>query len=97
MGAAAYIATRCKCGAPSSIYRPENPENQYLVTLRKPWIVDHQQYLASPYGHTVNIDAIDNKSSPKSFGKSTSLPLHRRMHSPTMCASCSLSSKSTPS
>jgi len=31
-----------------------------------------------------------DKSSPKSFGKSVSLPLHQRMHSPTACASCSL-------
>ena len=31
-----------------------------------------------------------NKSSPKSFGKSASLFLRRRMHSPTACASCSL-------
>jgi len=30
-----------------------------------------------------------NKSSPKSFGKSMSLPPRRRMHSPTACASCS--------
>jgi len=28
-----------------------------------------------------------NKSSPKSFGKSVSLPPHQRMHSPTACAS----------
>jgi len=32
----------------------------------------------------------NNKSSPKPFGKSTSLSPHRRMHSPTACASCSL-------
>jgi len=31
-----------------------------------------------------------NTSSSKSFEKSTSLPTHRRKHSPTACASCSL-------
>jgi len=30
----------------------------------------------------------NNKSSPKSFGKSVSLSPHQRMHSPTACASC---------
>jgi len=30
------------------------------------------------------------KSSPNSFSKSVSLPPHQRMHSPTVCASCSL-------
>jgi len=33
---------------------------------------------------------IQNKSSPKWFGKSASLSPPRRMHSPTACASCSL-------
>jgi len=32
----------------------------------------------------------NNKSSSKSFGKSTSLPPRRWMHSPTACARCSL-------
>jgi len=45
------------------------------------------------YGDAVATDINDwhrvNKSSPRSFGKSVSLAPCRRMHSPTVCASCS--------
>jgi len=39
------------------------------------------------YSQHKNISQTANKSSPKSFGKSVSLPSHQRMHSPTVCAS----------